>query len=182
MNEISCKFPIIETDRLILRELKTTDINDLFEILSSESVTKYYGKYPMENLSEAEDLILKFHKAFYKQKSIRWGIELKKTNRIIGTCGFHCWNKNHFRAEVGYELGEAFWNKGYATEAIYSILIYGFEFMDLKRIEAIVYPENNPSEKLLLNLGFEHEGLLKKYANFRDRQQDLNIFAILKSN
>ncbi|MBS6507982.1 MAG: GNAT family N-acetyltransferase [Paraclostridium bifermentans] len=182
MNEISCKFPIIETDRLILRELKTTDINDLFEILSSESVTKYYGKYPMENLSEAEDLILKFHKAFYEQKSIRWGIELKEPNKIIGTCGFHCWNKNHFRAEVGYELGEAFWNKGYATEAISSILIYGFEFMDLKRIEAIVYPENNPSEKLLLNLGFEHEGLLKKYANFRDRQQDLNIFAILKSN
>lgn len=182
MSEIVNKFPIIETERLILRKLETTDINDLFEILSSESVTKYYGKYPMENLSEAEDLILKFHKAFYEQKSIRWGIELKETNRIIGTCGFHCWNKNHFRAEVGYELGEAFWNKGYATEAISSILIYGFEFMDLKRIEAIVYPENNPSEKLLLNLGFEHEGLLKKYANFRDRQQDLNIFAILKSN
>lgn len=136
----------------------------------------------MKNLSEAEDLILKFHKAFSEQKSIRWGIELREINRIIGTCGFHCWNKNHFRAEVGYELGEAFWNKGYATEAISSILIYGFEFMDLKRIEAIVYPENNPSEKLLLNLGFEHEGLLKKYANFRDRQQDLNIFAILKSN
>ncbi|MEF3419274.1 GNAT family N-acetyltransferase, partial [Escherichia coli] len=81
MNEISCKFPIIETERLILRKLETTDINDLFEILSSERVTKYYGKYPMENLSEAEDLILKFHKAFEDQKSIRWGIELKETNR-----------------------------------------------------------------------------------------------------
>lgn len=180
MNEISGKFPIIETERLILRKLETTDINDLFEILSSEKVTKYYGKCPMKNLSEAEDLILKFHKAFYEQKSIRWGIELKERNRIIGTCGFHCWNKNHFRAEVGYELGEAFWNKGYATEAISSILIYGFELMNLKRIEAIVYPENKPSEKLLLNLGFEHEGLLKKYANFRDKQQDLNIFAIFE--
>lgn len=180
MSEIVNKFPIIETDRIILRELETTDVNDLFEILSSERVTKYYGKYPMKNLSEAEDLILKFHKAFSEQKSIRWGIELKETNRIIGTCGFHCWNKNHFRAEIGYELGEAFWNKGYATEAISSILRYGFEFMDLKRVEAIVYPENKPSEKLLLNLGFEHEGLLKKYANFRDKQQDLNIFAIFE--
>lgn len=180
MNEISGKFPIIETERLILRKLETTDINDLFEILSSERVTKYYGKYPMKNLSEAEDLILKFHKAFSEQKSIRWGIELKEINRIIGTCGFHCWNKNHFRAEVGYELGEAFWNKGYATEAISDILKYGFELMNLKRIEAIVYPENKPSEKLLLNLGFEHEGLLKKYANFRDKQQDLNIFAIFE--
>lgn len=180
MNEISGKFPIIETERLILRKLETTDINDLFEILSSERVTKYYGKYPMKNLSESEDLILKFHKAFSEQKSIRWGIELKEINRIIGTCGFHCWNKNHFRAEVGYELGEAFWNKGYATEAISDILKYGFELMNLKRIEAIVYPENKPSEKLLLNLGFEHEGLLKKYANFRDKQQDLNIFAIFE--
>lgn len=52
--------------------------------------------------------------------------------------------------------------------------------MNLKRIEAIVYPENRPSEKLLLNLGFEHEGLLKKYVNFRDKQQDLNIFAIFE--
>lgn len=180
MNEISCKFPIIETERLILRKLETKDINDLFEILSSERVTKYYGKYTMENLSEAEDLILKFHKAFEDQKSIRWGIELKEINRIIGTCGFHCWNKNHFRAEVGYELGEAFWSKGYATEAIFAILKYGFEFMELERIEAIVYPENKYSEKLLLNLGFEHEGLLKKYANFRDKQQDLNIFAIFR--
>ncbi|MDU3337095.1 GNAT family N-acetyltransferase [Paraclostridium bifermentans] len=180
MNEISGKFPIIETERLILRKLETTDINDLFEILSSERVTKYYGKYPMKNLSEAEDLILKFHKVFSEQKSIRWGIELKEINRIIGTCGFHCWNKNHFRAEVGYELGEAFWNKGYATEAISDILRYGFELMNLKRIEAIVYPENKPSEKLLLSLGFEHEGLLKKYANFRDKQQDLNIFAIFE--
>ncbi len=180
MNEISDKFPIIETERLILRKLETTDINDLFEILSSERVTKYYGKYPMKNLSEAEDLILKFHKAFSEQKSIRWGIELKEINRIIGTCGFHCWNKNHFRAEVGYELGEVFWNKGYATEAISDILKYGFELMNLKRIEAIVYPENKPSEKLLLNLGFEHEGLLKKYANFRDKQQDLNIFALFE--
>ncbi|WGX74975.1 GNAT family N-acetyltransferase [Paraclostridium bifermentans] len=180
MSEIVNKFPIIETDRLMLRELETTDINDLFDILSSERVTKYYGKYPMKNLSEADDLILKFYKSFKDQKSIRWGIELKETNRIIGTCGFHCWNKNHFRAEVGYELGEAFWNKGYATEAISSILRYGFEFMYLERIEAIVYPENKPSEKLLLNLGFEHEGLLKKYANFRDKQQDLNIFAIFE--
>lgn len=52
--------------------------------------------------------------------------------------------------------------------------------MELERIEAIVYPENKYSEKLLLNLGFEHEGLLKKYANFRDKQQDLNIFAIFR--
>ncbi|GIM33348.1 GNAT family N-acetyltransferase [Paraclostridium bifermentans] len=48
MSEISSEFPIIETERLILRKLETTDINDLFKILSSERVTKYYGKYPME--------------------------------------------------------------------------------------------------------------------------------------
>lgn len=175
------EFPVIETDRLILRLLQNKDSKDLFSILSSENITKYYGMFTMKELSEAEQLISKFENLFREDKSIRWGIELKNSKQIIGTCGFHNWNKRHFRAEIGYELGEQFWKKGYAKEAVLAIIDYGFKNMDLERIEAVTYPENKVSKNMLIKLGFEYEGLLRKYAYFREKHQDLEIFSICKS-
>ena len=174
------EFPIIKTNRLILRELEDKDSKDLFSILSSENVTKYYGMFPMKDVSQAEQLILKFKDSFEADTSIRWGIELKCSGQIIGTCGFHNWNKRHFRAEIGYELGEEFWKYGYAKEAVLAILDYGFNNMGLERIEALTYPENIVSKNMLIKLEFEYEGLLKKYAYFREKQQDLDIFSICK--
>jgi len=174
------EFPIIETDRLILRLIKNKDSKDLFSILSSENITKYYGMFPMKELSEAGKLISKFENSFREDKSIRWGIELKNSEQIIGTCGFHNWNKRHFRAEIGYELGEQFWKNGYATEAVLAIIDYGFKNMELARIEAITYPENEASKNMLIKLGFEYEGLLKKYAYFIEKHQDLEMFSICK--
>lgn len=176
------EFPVLETDRLILRLLENKDSKDIFSIFSSENVTKYYGMFPMKELSEAEQLILKFKNSFLEEKSIRWGIEIKQSKQIIGTCGFHNWNKRHFRAEIGYELGEQFWKKGYAKEAVLAIIDYGFKNMELARIEAVTYPENTASKNMLNTLGFEYEGLLKKYAYFRNKHQDLNMFSICKIN
>lgn len=174
------KFPVIETKRLKLREIVKKDSEDIFSILSLEEVTQYYGMYPMKHISQAEALIEKFKISFESGSGIRWGIALKDSNRIIGTCGFHNWNKRHFRAEIGYELNVEFWGKGYGKEAIEAIIKYGFDEINLERIEAIVYPENKTSEKMLNKINFDYEGLLRKYAYFRDKQQDLNMFAIVK--
>ena len=61
------------------------------------------------------------------------------------------------------------------------MLEYGFNHMQLSRIEAVVYPENKNSEKLLRKLGFDYEGLLRGYAFFRNKQQDLNMFSLLNN-
>ncbi|MDS0525669.1 GNAT family N-acetyltransferase [Clostridium sp. SHJSY1] len=174
------KFPVIETERLKLRELTKKDSRDVFSILSLEEVTKYYGMHPMKQISQAEKLIEKFKISYEIGNAIRWGIEIKNCNRIIGTCGFHSWNRRHFRAEIGYELNREFWGLGYGKEAIQAIIKYGFNEMNLERIEAIVYPENKKSEKMLKKMNFTYEGLLRKYAYFRDKHQDLNMFSIIK--
>lgn len=177
---IFIEFPLIETERLKLRPITKEDVKDVFSIFLSEEVTKYYGMYIMKDISEAEALIEKFKKLFETSNAIRWGIELKGYNKIIGTCGYHNWNKRHLRAEIGYELNEKFWKKGYAKEAILAILEYGFNEMNLERIEALVYPENTMSENLLKKIDFIHEGYLRKYAYFRDKHQDLNMFSLIK--
>lgn len=67
------------------------------------------------------------------------------------------------RAEIGYELHPDYWGKGYAKESIIRALEFGFDEMDLKRIGAVVFLENQQSNELLMKLGFQKEGILKNY-------------------
>lgn len=175
-------FPQIETERLMMRAVSPRDAHRIFNIFSDEEVMKYYGMYPMESIDEAEKLVYIFQKGFNEQKSLRWALTLKHSGELIGTCGFHNMNRVHRRSEIGYELAKEHWNRGYITESIEAMLEFGFHVMGLNRIEALVYPENGASHKVLDNLGFQVEGLLEEYAYFRDTYQDLVMHALLKKN
>lgn len=100
----------------------------------------------------------------------------------MGTCGYHNWNRKHAKAEIGYELSIQSWGKGLMSEALKEMIAYGFESMNLNRIEAVVYPENGASIRTLEKQGFKKEGLLEEYAFFRDVYQDLLMFSLLKKN
>ncbi|WP_313182497.1 GNAT family N-acetyltransferase [Lacrimispora sp.] len=176
------EFPILSTSQFILRELVEDDALRMYSVLSSEKVTQYFGMFPLIDVETAKGIIIRYKNSFNEDFAIRWGIELKESNIIIGTCGFHNWNHRHKRAEIGYELHEDYWGKGYAKEAIKTIIEYGFSNMQLSRIEAMVYPENKNSEKLLRKIGFDYEGLLKGYAFFRNKQQDLKMFSLLNND
>lgn len=173
-------FPILETERLILRQLKIEDAKDLYSYFSDEEVMKYYGMYPIENLMQAENIINNLNKSFEDSNGFRWAITIKGSDRVIGTLGFHNWSKRHFRAEIGYELSKDYWGCGYMREALNRVLIYGFYTLKLERIEGLVYPENLASQKSLEKIGFKREGMLKHYAYFREQFQDLLMYALLK--
>ncbi len=174
------EFPALETDRLILRELIDSDIDELFKIFSSEEVTKYYGMYAFKEIDEVKKMIQYFIDGFKEERQIRWCIVLKSTGKAIGTCGFHCFNQRHYRAEIGYELAEKYWGHGYMNEALQRIIRYGFENLNFMRIEGLIYPENISSRKSLEKLGFKEEGLLRDYMFFRDQMTDLLMYSLLK--
>lgn len=174
------EFPEIETERLILRAIMPEDVESIFDIFSKEEIMKYYGMYPIETTEQAEKLIHNLNCCFEKNIGIRWAIVLKKDNKLIGTCGYHNWNKPHSRAEIGYELSDDYWGQGFMKEVLKAVIPFGFDNMDLNRIEALVYPENTSSNMLLKKIGFEKEGLLKEYTYFRDKYQDLIMFSLLK--
>ncbi len=71
-------FPVIETDRLIMREINLEDQGALYKIFSSETVMKYYGMFPINELKQAENLILSFRDGFDEEKSIRWASPSKR--------------------------------------------------------------------------------------------------------
>ena len=173
-------FPILETERLRLREIVLSDAEAIFTCFSNNDVTRYYGQDPLTKLEQAEQFVEFFAKNYREKRGVRWGIELIETNELIGTIGFNAWSPKHMRAEIGYELQPQYWRKGYATEAVKKVISYGFDNLGLTRIGAIVFLENAASNELLIKLGFEKEGILRNYMYQNGVAYDTNVYSLVK--
>ncbi|MBS2968580.1 GNAT family N-acetyltransferase [Metabacillus sp. KIGAM252] len=170
-------FPELKTERLKLREINEEDADNLFEIFSKENVLKYYGMEPLRELTEAKLLARRFHDGWHQETSLRWGMEYNE--QLIGTIGYHNWNKTHKRAEIGYEIHPDFWRMGFASEALQAAAWFGFKTLGLHRIGATVRPENKASLLLLEKFGFKREGILKGYQYIGGEYYDLVMLSIV---
>ncbi|MCC5647211.1 GNAT family N-acetyltransferase [Nostoc sp. CHAB 5824] len=172
-------FPQLETERLFLRETTLQDAEAIFAIFSDPSVTQFHDLDTFTSIEEAIALIGRRAKRFERGEGIRWGIARKQDNVLIGSCGF-TWNPQEHAAEVGYELTSTFWRQGIMTEAVRTILQYGFEKMNLRFVVAQVMLNNIASKKLLEKLGFHSQGVLKQYGFFKGQYHDLEQFVLNK--
>lgn len=171
-------FPEIETERLVLREIMPDDAPAVFAIFSDAEVMRYYDLNAYQNPDQAAELIDFFDESFEVERAIRWGIERKSDQRLIGTCGY-VWLRQ-YRGEIGYELARAHWRNGYMQEALDAILEFGFDELQLNRIEALVMLENLASAQLLRKIGFQQEGILRQHDFFKEAFHDMRLFALLK--
>ncbi|MGD8191196.1 GNAT family N-acetyltransferase [Brevibacillus ginsengisoli] len=175
-------FPRLETDRFILRQLRLEDAKDLFQYFSLDEVTEYYDLASFVEVSQAEELIRSWNERFEKQQGFRWAICTSTDNRVMGTCGFHNWSKEHYKAEIGYELAPEFWRQGVMTEVVGQVIAFGFEQLGLNRIEAFIDPGNIASRKLLEKVGLHEEGHLKECFYEKGRFVDAVLFAVVKND
>ncbi len=164
-------FPLIETKRLILREVTLEDAGDMFKYLSDTDVVKPMGLDPFETVNDVWDEIKWYESIFEKGSGIRWGITLK--NSLV---------TKHHRAEIGYELSKDHWGKGIASEALEAVVIYGYRHFHLERIEALIEPDNLPSQKLVEKQGFRREGLLRHYEYTCGKFDDLYMYSLIKED
>lgn len=174
-------FPNIETDRLLLREVDFSDIDDLFKVLKDPDVAEYDYFYPVETKEKALAFIERYKRELEENEEITWGIILKESQKLIGTCCLGNFDKGAERAEIGYALAKAQWGKGYATEAAKNILAYGFNSIKLNRIEATITPGNDSSIRVLEKLGFQREGLVRQRDLIKGKLVDGIIMGLLKS-
>ncbi|OIK05395.1 GNAT family N-acetyltransferase [Bacillus sp. MUM 116] len=173
-------FPTLETDRLVLRELTNEDAEGIFACFSNDDVTRFYGLETLKSIEEAEKFVDFFSKNYSEKRGIRWGIERKGTKGIIGTIGFNAWSPKHKRAEIGYEIHPEQWRKGYTSEAVSKVLSYGYDVMGLTRIGAVVFIENEASNKLLEKVGFQKEGILRDYMYQDGKAYDTYVYSLLR--
>ncbi|KZE69240.1 alanine acetyltransferase [Fictibacillus phosphorivorans] len=176
------KFPIIETERLILREVTLKDAEDMLTYLSDPDVVKHMGLEPYQTVEDVQSEIQWYQSIVKEGSGVRWGITLRNSGKVIGSCGFLNRAPKHFRAEVGFELSKQYWGKGIASEALEAVVKFGFKHMELERIEALIEPGNTSSQMLVEKTGFVREGLLRHYEYTCGKFDDLLIYSILKGD
>lgn len=175
------KFDEIITARIILRKITQEYFDFIYSEMSQDEQLDVLGINSVEELLKEKE---KYKKGLstYNKKFLYHQLIDKKTNEIIGWCGFHTWYIDHNRAEIGYGLfDDDYKRKGIMSEVIGSIINYGFSNMDLERIEAYVSPNNTPSIKLLKRMKFKKEGFLKHHYFHNNKMDDSLVFALLKS-
>jgi ribosomal-protein-alanine N-acetyltransferase len=151
-------FPVLETGRLLLRQILPADTESVFRLYSDPLVMQYRGAPEFTSSIEAEVLQIFFEKQFVSEKGIRWGIVRKHAPDIlIGTAGIRNISDLHRRAEIGYELMPADWNQGIMTEALHTITAFGFERLSLLTLEANIATGNQASARVLEKLEFVKE-------------------------
>lgn len=173
-------FPSLTPDRLILRQIRPTDAEAMFETFSDAEAMRYYGHEPHQSLDHTHALIERIQANYDAREAIRWGITLKGEDTAIGSCGFHHFGPGFHHAEIGYELQRAHWGQGIIAKAVSVVLTYGFTKLGLHRVEAIIDDANERSKGLLLKLGFTYEGKLRQRYFFRGRFEDEYYYGLLK--
>lgn len=170
-------FPELETERLKLRRADLSDINELFALRSDAEIMKYIPRPLATTLDEMSEFVKLTDEKISSNEMINWVITLKDNPKVIGTIGFYYIKPEHYRAEIGYMLLPEFQGHGYVTEAITTIVNYGFIEMKLHSIEAVIDSENVASAKVLEKCNFIKEGYFKENEFYNGQFLDTVIYS-----
>jgi [ribosomal protein S5]-alanine N-acetyltransferase len=176
-------FPVLKTARVELRELVPSDAPALLRIHSDAAYMRWFGSDPLTDMAQAEKLIETFASwRLQPNPGTRWAIVRSSDDQLIGTCGLFKWNRSWRSCTTGYELAQHASGKGYVAEALMAIFNWGFQNMQLNRIEATVSPENLPSVNTLVRAKFKREGVMREAGFWGKQTRDVYLYSLLRSD
>ena len=175
-------FPNLETHRLNLRRLTSTDVNEVLALRSNPEIMKFIPRPLITTQEEALEFIITMDTTIDSNTVINWAITTKENDKVIGMIGYYRMKPENYRAEVGYLLATEHHGKGIISEALQRVVQFGFEEMGLNSIEAVIDPENIASEKVLLKTNFEKEAYFKEHQFFDGIFFDSVFYSLLKKN
>lgn len=175
-------FPVLETERLLLRRVTPNDVKEVYQLRSDPETMKYIPRTLVTSEEEAKNHITMINDKIDCNEGINWAVTLKGDPKLIGFMGHYRIQKENFRSEIGYMLLPEYSGRGIVTEAIKSIVDYGFSAMGLHSVEAVIDPGNIASEKALLKCGFVKEAHILENEYFEGKFWDTVIYSMLKRN
>lgn len=170
-------YKTLETERLILRGLNPSMMNFIFENHVKSEIMAMLGH---RSEQEYEKELFKYKNGYAAYNRSFWLFLLidRHSDKIIGRAGIHNWNQEHRRGELGYVMvEEAFKRLGLMSEAVSTIIDFGFTEMNLHRLEALVGLNNTASHRILQKNGFEREGILRSHYYMNGKFEDSVILA-----
>lgn len=172
-------FPVIETERLILRRITNDDVKEVFELRSNPETMKYIPRPLVKTTEDTLEHITMIEDKIRDNTGINWGITLKESAKMLGIIGYYRMQPENYRAEIGYMLLPEFHGKGIITEAVKRLISYGFKDLKLHSIEAVIDPGNFASEKVLQKCNFVKEAHLKESEFYDGKFLDKAIYSLL---
>jgi RimJ/RimL family protein N-acetyltransferase len=172
--------PVLSTPRLVLRPFTQADAPRVQTLASEYEVALNTARIPHPYpKGAAEAWIAENEAEIAAGKCACFAIVEQATGDVIGAIGF-CLEPQHRRAELGYWLGSAYWNRGYATEAARAILEWAFRELGLERVHAYHYARNVASGRVLQKIGMQREGLLRRHILKWGEFVDEVVYGILR--
>ena len=148
---------VLETDRLVLRQLTLADADSLLGIFSDPETMRYY---PGTKDREETFAWIQWNLKSYAERGFGlWVVLLKDSREFVGQCGL-IWQPDvdsRNETEIGYLFLRKYWNRGLATEAALECRDYGFKTLKLERLVSLIDPENRPSRRVAEKVGMRME-------------------------
>jgi ribosomal-protein-alanine N-acetyltransferase len=148
-------FPVLTTERLTLRQLRSSDDKEIFALRSDDNVNRYLDRKPGKSIDDAKNFIHTINENIQRNESIYWAIILNGIGKLVGTICLFNFSDDNLKAEIGYELLPDFQGKGIMQEATSKAINFGIHHIGLNSIEAYTHSENQNSIRLLEKLNFK---------------------------
>ena len=175
------KMPTLYTDRLILRPMRVSDAYDMYEYACRDDVTEYLLWSPHESIFLTKDYLAYIEKRYKAAEFYDWAITLADSGKMIGTVGFTKIDAPNSCGEIGYVLNPDYHGMGIATEAARRILDFGFEVLELHRIEAKFMKGNDASLRVMEKLGMAFEGYHTDAMLVKGKYRTIGYYAIIRN-
>ncbi len=174
--------PTLETERLTLRAFQLEDASEFERLIAPKEVTDGTLSFPHPvPTGWGLERINRMTERLESGDHVEFAIVARETSTLIGGIGLDV-NARHKRGHLGYWLGVDYWAKGYATEAASAVLDYGFQTLELHRIEAGHYPCNPASGRMLEKIGMQFEGVMRGDLLKGDQFEDTVMYARLRTD
>lgn len=180
-SSIVFEFPTLTTDRFVLRQFKSTDLENVYRGLSHPDVIKYYG-ISFDSLEATKEQISWFRDLEQKGTGIWWAICRKEDLHFLGAGGLNDLEKHNKKAEIGFWLLPENWGKGIMKEVMPVLCKYGFKNLGLHRIEGFVDSKNNNCINGLKKLDFDFEGTMRECEVKNGKYVSVDIYAAINKD
>jgi len=173
----------LQSQNLLLRHFSLEDAKQVYLLANNRNIANNVANIPYPyTLKDAKYWIETHFNEFLAQKKIIYAITLLKNNQLMGAISLVEITPEHKRAELGYWLGERYWNKGYCTEATIILSEYVLQKLNFNKITAHHLIRNPASGKVLLNAGFTHEGTLRQHVFKNGIAEDIALYGKLRQH
>lgn len=172
----------IETDRLILRQFRIEDAEDMYNNWATDAeVTKFLTWSPHPDINFTKGLLENWISKYSELTWYNWAIELKETGTVVGNISIVKLNERIEAADIGYCMGKAWWGNGIMPEALRAVIEYLFGEVGLNRVAACHDVNNPKSGRVMQKSGMTKEGVLRAAGRNNQGVCDEVWYSIIKS-